>query len=116
MWINGFCFLGQHTDTNEKSEIEINDEDYAAFARNSLSVNVIPSRKLSRELPPSGQGANFILNHMEREKSYKGRVSKLRINNQCIYPLDFEEPGVDGGNMKFKEITIRIFRIYEFRE
>ena len=80
MWINDFYFLGQHTDTNEKSEIEINDEDYAAFARNSLSINVIPSRKLSRELPPSGQGANFILNHMEREKSYKGRVSKSDFN------------------------------------
>ena len=87
MWINGFCFLGQHTDTNEKSEIEINDEDYAAFARNSLSVNVIPSRKLSRELPPSGQGANFILNHMEREKSYKGRVSKNDFNWKKQDPL-----------------------------
>ena len=58
------------------SEIDINDEDYASFARNTLSVKIVPSRKLATELPPSGQGASFILNHLENQKSYKGRITK----------------------------------------
>ena len=40
----------------------------------------MPSRKLTTELPPSGQGANFILNHMENQKSYKGRIGKKDYN------------------------------------
>ena len=65
---------------NKDAEIDINDEDYATFAKRSLNVNIVSSRKLATELPPSGQGASFILNHIEKDKSYRGRVSKNDFN------------------------------------
>merc|ERR1712080_511874 len=66
--------------STKASEIDVNDEDYAKFAKSSLSVNIVPSRKLATELPPSGQGASFILNHLENQKSYKGRIGKKEYN------------------------------------
>lgn len=62
--------------TIKASESDINDEAYAKYARSTLSVDIVPSRKLATELPPSGKGASFILNHLENEKSYRGRIAK----------------------------------------
>ena len=73
-------FVGETNNVNKDAEIDINDEDYATFAKRSLNVNIVSSRKLATELPPSGQGASFILNHIEKDKSYRGRVSKNDFN------------------------------------
>merc|ERR1712110_441012 len=70
------CEHGHIDAATNGSKQDIGDEDYAQFAKKSLSVNLVPSRKLKTELPPSGMGLNFIQNHLENEKSYKGRIGK----------------------------------------
>ena len=73
---NIIIILGDIKPTIKASESDINDEAYAKYARSTLSVDIVPSRKLATELPPSGKGASFILNHLENEKSYRGRIAK----------------------------------------
>ena len=60
----------------------MNDEDYAAFAKQALCVNIVPSKKLTAETPPSGKGVSFIQNHMENDRSYKGRIGKREFKSK----------------------------------
>ena len=61
---------------------DVNDEDYAAFAKNSLCVNIVSSKNLTTEAPPSGRGVSFIQNHLENDRSYKGRAGKKEFKSK----------------------------------
>ena len=56
----------------------------AAFAKNTLSVNVVSSSKVLRQIetPPSGSGISFIQNQLENERSYRGRIGKKEVKSK----------------------------------